>query len=57
MASEEKLHRAKVKKCWRKILLAMILSSSLFFYSSRDGRTIIGGYFKFFDKRVLRFQS
>lgn len=54
MTSQKKLHRAKVKKCWGKILLAMIFSSSLFFYSSRNGRTVIGRDFKFFDKTCIK---
>ena len=50
MASENKLHRPEIKDGRRKILLAMILCSSCFFYPSGNRRTIVSGDVKFFDR-------
>ena len=57
MSGQEKLNGPEVKKGGRKILFTQITFFARLFNSSRNGRSIVGGYVKFFNNESFFFSK
>ncbi len=51
MTGDIKLNRAEIQQGWREVLFTQIFYSARFFYFTGNGRPVVSGNVKLFDKQ------